>query len=323
MVALKMNFPRALPFVIYLMTFSVFVGSCAQQIQSADENKIVDRETKIPANAVKMTPENDDHPPEAYSDEYERPVPVPGEVTTAGAEDSPFITPDGNTLYFFFTPDASVPAEKQILDGVTGIYASKKVKGLWGDPERIFLQDTGKLAMDGCEFVLGDVMWFCSTREGYVGVHWFTAEYKNGKWQNWKIADFASTYKVGELHITRDGNELYFASDRIGGKGGLDIWASQKLNGEWQEPYNVAAVNSQDSEGWPAISPDGNELWFTRNYGIWRSKKVNGEWQMVELLISPLAGESSIDNAGNLYFVHHFYQNDQLIEADIYVAFKK
>lgn len=283
----------------------------------------VERETTIPVNAVKMSPETDEHPPLLYSSDYEEPVPVPGGVNTAGAEDSPFVTSDGNTLYFFFTPDVNVPAEKQLLDGVTGIYVSNKVNGEWSKPERIILQDPGKLALDGCEYVSGDIMWFCSAREGYTGIHWFTAEYQNGSWQNWRNADFNPDYKVGELHFTGDGAELYFHSDRSGGKGQLDIWVSKMINGIWQEPINVSAVNTPDSEGWPAISPPGDELWFYRNYSIWRSKKANGEWQEAEQIVSSLAGEPSIDNAGNLYFVHHFYLNGKMIEADIYVAYKK
>jgi hypothetical protein len=142
-------------------------------------------------------------------------------------------------------------------------------------------------------------------------------------WQNWEIADFNPDYEVGELHITGDGNELYFASARPGGKGQLDIWVSKKIDGEWQEPVNISAINTIDGEGWPAISPDGNELWFSRNYAIWRSRKVNGEWQTATQIVSSLAGEPSIDGAGNLYFVHHYYQNDKMIEADLYVATKK
>jgi len=45
-------------------------------------------------------------------------------VNTPGGEDSPFITPDGATLYFFLTPDVSIPVERQLFDGVTGIWAS-------------------------------------------------------------------------------------------------------------------------------------------------------------------------------------------------------
>ena len=100
----------------------------------------LDRLAQIPASAVKMTASTDANPPQLLSPEYEQPVPVPGAVNTAGAEDSPFITPDGNTLYFFFTPDIRIPAEKQLLDGVTGIYVSQKAGGAWGPPERILLQ---------------------------------------------------------------------------------------------------------------------------------------------------------------------------------------
>ncbi|HSF81234.1 MAG TPA: hypothetical protein VLA49_08370 [Anaerolineales bacterium] len=283
----------------------------------------VGREAKIPTNAVKMSPETDEQPPRVLSDEFESPVPVPGSVNTAGGEDSPFILPDGNTLYFFFTPNVNELIEKQIKEGVTGIYVSKMVAGSWGEPERIILQEPGKLAMDRCAFVAGDIMWFCTVREGYTVIQWFTAEFMDGKWQNWKIVEFNPDYKVGELHLTSDGNELYFHSARPGGKGQLDIWVMKKSTGIWQEPVNVSAVNTRGSEGWPALNPQGDELWFTRNEAIWRSKKVNGEWQIADLIVSPSAREPSIDSAGNLYFTHYFSIDGRMIEEDIYVAYKK
>jgi len=270
-----------------------------------------------------MSPDTDEHSPVMYASDYEEPMPLPGLVNTAGAEDSPFITPDGKALYFFFTPDVNVPVEQQLLDGVTGIYVSKKVGDTWGEEERVRLQEPGKLSLDGCEFILGNVMWFCSTREDYSGIHWFTAEYEAGRWQDWVIADFSPEYQVGELHISPDGTELYFGSERPGGKGGLDIWMSQMVGGAWQEPVNIAIVNTADGEGWPALNPAGDELWFTRNYGVWRSKRVNGQWQAAELVVSPLAGEPTLDEEGNLYFVHHFFSGDRMIEADLYVAYKR
>ncbi len=290
------------------------------------EYYIVPRDEAIPEDVVKITPETDPHPPILYSDDFEEPVPMPAPISTAGGEDSSFILPDGNTLYFFFTPDVRVPVEKQILDGATGIYVSHKVNGQWSEPERIFLQDPGKLAGDGCEFVQGNRMWFCTVREGYAGIHWFTAEFKDGKWQNWQNADDelkTFEYETGELHISSDGNELYFHSFRPGGKGGMDIWVSRKVNGEWGEPENVEAVNTERDDGYPALSPDGNELWISRDYGIWRSKKVDGQWTEPELIVSPLAGEATIDNDGNVYFTHHFYEDDKMLEADIYVAYRK
>jgi hypothetical protein len=315
---------------ICIVVIAVFTGLNLQPAQTPENSETPDRESSIPAGAVKMTPETDLYSPILHSNEWMQPVPLSSAVNTAGGEDSAFVTPDGNTLYFFFTPDVNVLAEKQVLDGVTGIYVSKKQGDAWSKAERVVLQDSGKLALDGAEFVQGNTMWFASAREGYTGVNLFTAEYKDGKWTNWQyVGDkLMKEYQVGEMHITADGNTMYFHSGRAGGKGGFDIWATQKINGEWQPPENVEAVNTAGDEGWPFLTQDGNELWFTRTYmgspAIYRSTKVNGEWQEPELILSQFAGESSLDNNGNIYFTHHFYNNaSQMIEADIYVAYKK
>lgn len=288
------------------------------------------RDQTIPATAVKMTPEQDALPPLLQSDEYEQPVPLSSAVNTAGAEDSGFITPDGNTLYFFFTPDPNIPPAKQLLDDVTGIYVAKKQNGDWSPAQRVWLEDPDELSLDGCEFVQGNIMWFCSARQGnYRGVDMWTAEFKDGKWTNFKNAGekLNVDYKIGELHITADGNELYYHSGQLGGKGGYDIWVTKKVNGEWQPPENVEAVNSVDADAYPFISQDGNELWFTRFYqgspAIFRSQKVGGDWGEPELIISQFAGEPSLDNQGNIYFTHHFYKDGKMIEADIYVAKQK
>jgi len=285
----------------------------------------------LPANAIKMTPEVDTLPPKLHSDEYMEPIPLSSVVNTAGGEDSAFIMPDGMTLYFFFTPDVNVPAQKQLLDGVTGIYVSQKQNEQWTIPVRVVLQDAKELSLDGCVFVQGNtILWFCSARKGnYRGVDMWTAELKNWRWANWENVGkkLNADYEIGELHITADGNEMYFHSSRTGGKGNLDIWVTRKLNGEWQEPENVEVINTPENEGWPFITQDGSELWFLRTYmgspGIFRSKKINGGWGEPELIISQFAAEPSLDSAGNIYFTHHFYKDGKMIEADIYVAYRK
>ncbi|MDD5132829.1 MAG: hypothetical protein PHD81_04185 [Candidatus Nanoarchaeia archaeon] len=301
-------------FIILILAIFL-MSSCSK------ENIEVSRYSKIPTTSIKITPDTDASPVKSLSEDYQDPIPVPGKVNSAGAEDSAFITSDGNTLYFFFTPDVKVPIEKQILDGVTGIWVSKKVNNEFQEPTRVFLQDQGKVAGDGCEFVQDNTMLFCSVREGYTGIHWFSAEFKDGIWKNWKLVDFNPEYKVGELHIIND--ELYFHSDKTGGKGGLDIWMSKKVDGKWSEPVNVEEVNTAGDEGWPFINQDKTELWITKDYGLWRSKKVGEKWTKPELMFSPLAGEASLDNNGNVYFTHHFLNGDKIIEADIYVAYKK
>lgn len=308
--------------VIPLIIFIALAGAGCAKYPTAT------RESKIPADAVKMTPALDELPPVMHSSEYESPMPMDGPINTAGGEDSGFFAIDRNEFYFFFTPDVSVPVEKQILDEVTGIYVSRNIDGQWQEPERVWLQKPGKLAGDGCEYVRGNIMWFCSVREGFAGVNLFTAEFKNNQWKNWRIVeDKLREWEVGEMHITSDGKELYFHSPREGGKGEFDIWVTKNVNGEWQEPENIEIVNSETTDGWPYVTEDKSELWFTRNYrgspALFRSKRIDNEWQSPEIMISQFAGESSMDSEGNVYFTHHFYNTEGMIEADIYVAKKK
>jgi hypothetical protein len=311
--------------VCAFLAASVLLGSGCGGTPTPREER--PREAAIPAAAVKMSPAADDYPPLLHTDEWEEPQPLAGAVNSAGAEDSPFITPDGRTLYFFFTPDVTVPAEKQLLDGVTGIYVARQQDGEWGSVERVWLQEPGKLALDGCAFVQESTMWFCSAREGYTGINWFAAQFRDEMWQDWQYVGFPPAYEVGELHITADGQTLYYHSPRPGGQGQLDIWVTRLLDGKWQPPENVTAVNSPEVEGWPYLTQDANELWFTRMYqgapAIFRSRRTAGEWGTPELIVSRFAGEPTLDSQGNLYFVHHFYQDGQMVEADLYVAFRR
>jgi hypothetical protein len=315
-----MHLRNQIGIILIVLLSGIIISGCSEEYPE------IERESKIPADIGKITPETDIYPPILHSDEYEEPVPL-AVINTAGAEDSPFIPVGRDELYFVFVPDVRLPVQEQIIDGVTGIYVSKKINGAWQTPERVFLQKPGKLALDGCTFVLGDTMWFCSAREGYTGMHWFTADFVDREWTNWKNGDFNPEYEVGELHFSGDANEVYFHSPRAGGMGQNDIWVSRKVGSEWQKPENVQVVNSEDNEGMPYLTPDENELWFNRQYlgtpAVFRSKKVNNEWQKPDLIISQFAGEPTLDEQGNIYFVHHYYKDNQMIEADIYIAYRK
>lgn len=302
-------------------------------------HETLSRDSAIPGDAVKRTPATDPHPPILHSDEFEQPIPLPGPVNTAGAEDSPFIPADEEALYFFFTPDVRVPVEKQVIDRVTGIYVSRQVDGIWRPPERVWLQEPGKLSLDGCEFIRGGTIWFCAAREGHVGLNWFTAGLiGEQRWEGVTIADpsFAAE-EVGELHIHEDaaGSTLYFHSSRAGGKGGYDLWAAKLIDGVVQSPVNLAPLNTAENEGWPYVSADGQEMWFTRTHlgtpAIMRSRRVaeSGDgseadsWGAPELIVSQFAGEPTFDKEGNLYFIHHYFENGTMLEADIYVAYRR
>lgn len=316
--------------LLCLVVMLVALSAC---IQSQPVQTKTRAET-IPATAGKMMPEADVFPPVLHSDEWQKPAPLGGLINTAGAEDSPFITPEGNNFYFFFTPDVSVPAEKQLLDGVTGIWWSKKVGGNWTEPERVVLNND--LSLDGCEFVQGDTMWFCSVRTGNIGgIDVYTAKLKNGKWTDWRNAgeQLNKQYEIGEFHLSADGNTMYFHWIGHGGFGGLDLWRSEKTATGWAEPVNLGSkINSAGDEGWPFLTSDGNELWFCGQSrlgyigpAVFRSLKgADGSWGEPEEIISNFAGEPTLDDQGNIYFVHHFYSKEgKMLEADIYVAYRK
>ncbi len=273
---------------------------------------------RLPADISKVMPQDDPYPPIMHSLEYEKPRPL--WFSTRGAEDSPFIPAGTDELYFFFTPDVRVPPERQILDQVTGIYSVRITENR--QPQRIMLQKKGKLALDGCPFVLGSMMLFCSAREGFTGMQWFRAEHSDS-WQGWEPADLPAG--VGELHIR--GSFLYHHSAQDGGVGGLDIWRLSKSGREWKDPVNVHAVNTPADESLPFISPDGSELWFTRTQNgtpaVFVSRRSGEAWQEPALVVSRFAGEPTLDGYGNLYFVHHYYREGQMLEADIYVACRK
>lgn len=65
----------------------VFVFSIAIFFRGDNKLEIRPRESEIPEDAVKMSPEADMYPPQLHSYQFEEPVPMPGPVNTAGAED--------------------------------------------------------------------------------------------------------------------------------------------------------------------------------------------------------------------------------------------
>ena len=66
--------------------------------------------------------------------------------------------------------------------------------------------------------------------------------------------------------IAPNGKTLLFYSTREGGFGKADLYVSYKKHGKWTTSANLGSiVNSADSDYNPAVSPDGQELFFGRN----------------------------------------------------------
>lgn len=73
-----------------------------------------------------------------------------------------------------------------------------------------------------------------------------------------------SEYWEGSCSISADGQVLYFASERPGGKGGRDIWASVKINNDWGPAINLGSkINTELDDDDPFIHPDGITLFFS------------------------------------------------------------
>jgi len=322
--------------IVSLLTTSALLlalASCSNPsispAHTSTPTPVLTRVEAIPADAIKQGPETDPAPPILHSTEWVEPVPLPGPINTAGSEDSPYITPDGTEFFFFFTPDSLIPAEQQLNDGSTGIYYTSRSSpdSAWAEPVFLQLADPGESALNGCPTLFEQTLWFCSARiGGYRSIDMYTADFRLGTAENWVNAgeELNQQVGIGELHFSADGETIYFHADLPGGKGSFDIWVTHQIEGQWQPPQNVNAVNSAEMDGWPYLTPDGSALWFTRTWqgspAVFRSLWNGEDWGEPELIVSQFAGEPTLDSQGNLYFVHHFIHSGIILEADIYYA---
>ena len=89
--------------------------------------------------------------------------------------------------------------------------------------------------------------------------------------------------------VTRDGLDVYFTSDRPGGLGGDDLWMSHRetVDSTWQEPTNLAVLNTAAADSLAVLSFDEETMIFssTRAGGcgasdVWMSKRAHrdAEW---------------------------------------------
>ena len=170
------------------------------------------------------------------------------------------------------------------------------------------------------------------------------------------------TYEItDEMYLRNpDGNRCPFgwASESWGQE---EIWAMDPRNPEWvelitsfykttleQPQHDGIIVDMVVEKQWWCPDAISDEEWLEATREIYaKIDKLNKDdklvifnagknlsdideysqyfdgWQEPELIISQFAGEPTLDNEGNLYFTHHFFEDSKMIEADIYVAMKK
>ena len=108
------------------------------------------------------------------------------------------------------------------------------------------------------------------TIDGYNNCDIYYSEFRGGVWTDIKPAGRQinnERYWDSQPSITPDGKYLYFASNRPGGVGGIDIWRCKRLpNGDWSRAENLGSrINTPRNEKCPFIHADGHTLYFASN----------------------------------------------------------
>lgn len=101
--------------------------------------------------------------------------------------------------------------------------------------------------------------------DGFNNLHIYSARYVDGAWSEEKAFPFNDpSWSTGHPSLSSDGRSLYFASNRPGGLGGVDIWVCHRDgSGTWSEPVNLGAkVNTPGDETFPSIHGN-NALFFS------------------------------------------------------------
>lgn len=104
-------------------------------------------------------------------------------------------------------------------------------------------------------------------KNGYANCDIYYSNFRDGAWQPVRNAGGSingdRTWE-SQPSITPDGQWLYFASNRQGGAGGIDIWRCRRLsNGDWSRAENMGpSVNTPGNEKSPFIHADGKTLYF-------------------------------------------------------------
>lgn len=87
---------------------------------------------------------------------------------------------------------------------------------------------------------------------------------KNGKWSAPGIAPFSGKYLDADPFVTRDGNTIYFVSNRPVKAGDpvkedWDIWKVERRSSSWSEPIHLDGdFNTESSEYFPTVADNGN-----------------------------------------------------------------
>lgn len=200
---------------------------------------------------------------------------------------NPIISADGKTFAFMVS-----------LKFYNAIMISKIENGKWTPPINISpdLEADGDIYIS-CLADKGNILLL--SKDDNYNSDIYSSFFNGTNWSKMVKLGKSINTKYWESHgfITEAGDKIYFASDRPGGFGGLDLYVSQKINGEWGTAVNLGpAVNTQFNEDRPFIINNGETLFFSSQgheniggYDLFKSElQTNGLWSKPHNLGYPL-----------------------------------
>ncbi len=172
------------------------------------------------------------------------------------------ISPDGNLMLFSTFKDYEGKPEGFNFN----IWTSELKDGLWQEPHPL----GSPIASSGNEFypvmTNNKTIYFNSDKGGNSDIYY--SRFQDGKYQEpVKLpANINSEKKEADAFVARDESYIIFVRvDEPDGYGNSDLYISFKENKtDWSNPINMGEdVNSDQIDGSPYVTPDGNYLIFT------------------------------------------------------------
>jgi outer membrane protein OmpA-like peptidoglycan-associated protein/Tol biopolymer transport system component len=218
-------------------------------------------------------------------------------VNTSMHDYSPIISGDGNTL--IFTSNRS-DDPKAIREGTNyeDIYITHKTGNTWEPPKKISSNINQKYNDAAASLSPDGKTLFLYYEEGAGDIYY--SKFNGQDWSQPKPLGHninTSTYWETSASISADGKKIYFASNRPGGIGELDLYVSElDSKGNWGKAENMGPlINTPENEDAPFIHPDGKTFYFSSdghptlgNSDIFITELENGKWKKPENLGWPI-----------------------------------
>ena len=181
-------------------------------------------------------------------------------------------------------------------------YAKRKEDGSLEEPIPLFGSINGSYHDGTATFNRpGNMMFFTrnnndgKSKKGLIDLKIYMAtKDADGYWANMEEMDFNSDeYTTCHPTLSPDNRRLYFASNRPGGYGGLDIYVVESMLGGWSTPQNLGpTVNSSDNEIFPFMGEDETLYYSSKGHkglgglDIFMARKIDkndeGSWSIRE-----------------------------------------